>query len=49
VTLESKRRIFKRALDENWLLVFEHDASQAWGHLDFDEKGGYRLRDASSR
>ena len=43
VTLESKRRIFKRALDEKWLLIFEHDADVAWGHLDYDAKG-YRLR-----
>lgn len=46
VTLESKRRLFKRALDEQWLLVFEHDATVAWGHLQHDGKN-YRLGDAT--
>ena len=46
VTLESKRRLFKRALDENWLMVFEHDASIAWGHIENDGKS-YRLRASS--
>ena len=27
VTLETKRRILKQAVDENWLLIFEHDAT----------------------
>ncbi len=38
VTLETKRRILKRALDDRWLLVFEHDAITAWGHLEHDGK-----------
>ena len=38
VTLESKRRILRRALDEHWLLVFEHDASVAWGRVAHDGK-----------
>ncbi len=46
VTLESKRRLFKRALDEQWLLVFEHDATVAWGQLQHDGKN-YRLGDAA--
>jgi glyoxylase-like metal-dependent hydrolase (beta-lactamase superfamily II) len=33
-TLESRRAIYKRAADEKWLLVFEHDATTAWGRLD---------------
>ena len=33
-TLESRRSIYRRATDENWLLVFEHDATTAWGRLD---------------
>ena len=38
VTLESKRRILKHALEEQWLLVFEHDASTAWGRVAHDGK-----------
>ena len=33
VTLETKRRILARARDEEWLLVFEHDASTGWARL----------------
>jgi glyoxylase-like metal-dependent hydrolase (beta-lactamase superfamily II) len=38
VTLETKRRIMRRALDEDWLLVFEHDAATPWGRVAFDGK-----------
>jgi len=38
VSLETKRRVFKGALDEGWLLIFEHDASTAWCKLGFDGK-----------
>jgi glyoxylase-like metal-dependent hydrolase (beta-lactamase superfamily II) len=34
VTLESKRGLWTRAREENWLLVFEHDPEVAWGRLD---------------
>jgi glyoxylase-like metal-dependent hydrolase (beta-lactamase superfamily II) len=34
VTLESKRELLKRAREEQWLLVFEHDPTTAWGRLD---------------
>ncbi|HVF40914.1 MAG TPA: MBL fold metallo-hydrolase [Gemmatimonadaceae bacterium] len=47
VTLETKRRILKQAEDEEWLLVFEHDASVAWGRVQHDGKG-YRLKSGSS-
>ncbi len=43
VTLETKRRILARAAAEEWLLIFEHDARTAWGHLDPAEKT-YALR-----
>ncbi|MDQ4079295.1 MAG: MBL fold metallo-hydrolase [Gemmatimonadota bacterium] len=33
VTLETKRRILRRAVDEGWIVVFEHDASVAWGRV----------------
>jgi glyoxylase-like metal-dependent hydrolase (beta-lactamase superfamily II) len=42
VTLESKRRVLREALDERWLLVFEHDPEVLWGHVEHDGKG-YRL------
>ncbi|HWJ13133.1 MAG TPA: hypothetical protein VNS10_05275 [Gemmatimonadaceae bacterium] len=38
VTLETKRRILKRAVDERWLVVFEHDASTPWSRLAHDGK-----------
>lgn len=33
-TLESRRAIYKRAAEEDWLLIFEHDARVPWGRLD---------------
>jgi glyoxylase-like metal-dependent hydrolase (beta-lactamase superfamily II) len=36
VTLESKRGLWKRALEEEWLLIFEHDPRVPWGRLDPD-------------
>ena len=44
VTLETKRRILKQAMEEDWLLIFEHDATMAWGRIEHDGKA-YRLRD----
>jgi hypothetical protein len=38
VTLETKRRILKQAVEENWLLIFEHDASVPWGRVRHDGK-----------
>jgi glyoxylase-like metal-dependent hydrolase (beta-lactamase superfamily II) len=38
VTLETKRRILKRAVDEDWLVVFEHDAKTAWTKIGDDGK-----------
>jgi glyoxylase-like metal-dependent hydrolase (beta-lactamase superfamily II) len=38
-TLESKRAILKRAVDEDWLLVFEHDARVTSGRVMVDGKG----------
>lgn len=42
VTLEAKRRILKQAVDEQWLLIFEHDAVVPWGRVEHDGKS-YRL------
>ena len=38
VTMESKRELLKRAEAENWLLVFEHDPTIAWGRVKHDGK-----------
>jgi glyoxylase-like metal-dependent hydrolase (beta-lactamase superfamily II) len=38
VTLETKRHILKRAVDEDWLVVFEHDATTAWSKIEHDGK-----------
>ncbi len=39
VTLESKRRLWQQARDEEWLLIFEHDPRIPWGKLDEDARG----------
>ena len=44
ITLESKRALWRRARDEDWLLIFEHDAVVPWGRLDPDRDA---LREAS--
>jgi glyoxylase-like metal-dependent hydrolase (beta-lactamase superfamily II) len=38
VTLETKRRVLKRAVEDEWLVVFEHDASTPWSRLVHDGK-----------
>ena len=38
-TLESKRRILGRAIDEHWLVVFGHDKDLQAGYLGRDAKG----------
>jgi len=43
VTLESKRVILARAVKEDWLVVFEHDAERAWTRIEHDGKA-YRPR-----
>jgi len=46
VTLETKRRILRQAEEEEWLLIFEHDAIVPWGRIEHDGKG-YRLKPES--
>ena len=46
VTLETKRGILKQALEEQWLLIFEHDATIACGRVEQDGKA-YRLADGA--
>jgi hypothetical protein len=41
VTLESKRALLSRAESEKWLLIFEHDAFNAWGHVVRDGRKAY--------
>jgi glyoxylase-like metal-dependent hydrolase (beta-lactamase superfamily II) len=43
-TLESKRTLLRRALDEAWLLVSTHDPWLAWGYLEPDGRS-VTLRD----
>ncbi len=42
VTLESKRTLLAKAAANDWLMVFEHDATHAWGRIEHDGKA-YRL------
>jgi glyoxylase-like metal-dependent hydrolase (beta-lactamase superfamily II) len=42
-TLETKRSMWKRAVEEDWLLIFEHDAFVSSGRVERDGKGfGFR-------
>lgn len=43
VTLETKRAILRQAEEEEWLLIFEHDATVPWGRIEHDGKS-YRLK-----
>jgi glyoxylase-like metal-dependent hydrolase (beta-lactamase superfamily II) len=38
-TIESRKRYYSRAIPENWLTMFTHDASVAWSYLSKDERG----------
>ncbi len=39
VTLETKRAVWREASAEGWLVMFEHDASHAWGRIVADGRG----------
>jgi glyoxylase-like metal-dependent hydrolase (beta-lactamase superfamily II) len=39
VTLETKRRVWAEAASEGWTVMFEHDASHAFGRIVSDGKG----------
>jgi glyoxylase-like metal-dependent hydrolase (beta-lactamase superfamily II) len=39
VTLESKRALWREAVAGGWLVIFEHDATVAWGRISHGEKG----------
>lgn len=36
VTLETKRRVLGQAAAQDWLMIFEHDASTPWTHIRHD-------------
>jgi len=44
-TLETKRALFRRALDENWLLIWGHDRDHMAGRLGVDKDGNYVVRE----
>ena len=48
VTLETKRRILKQAVDERWLLIFEHDATVPWGRIQHDGKAYSLVADSGT-
>ncbi|MDB4912472.1 MAG: beta-lactamase domain protein [Gemmatimonadetes bacterium] len=39
VTLETKRRLWNEAASDAWSVIFEHDATNAWGKIVHDGKG----------
>lgn len=39
VTLESKRALWKDVAEGGWLVIYEHDASNAWGRVRLGPKG----------
>jgi glyoxylase-like metal-dependent hydrolase (beta-lactamase superfamily II) len=43
VTLESKRALLRRVVEEDWTVIFEHDPIVAWGRVQSDAKA-YSLR-----
>jgi hypothetical protein len=47
VTLESKRGMLKRVVEEDWTVIFEHDALVPWGRVESGPKA-YSLRPESA-
>jgi glyoxylase-like metal-dependent hydrolase (beta-lactamase superfamily II) len=44
-TLETKRALFRRAVDENWLLLWGHDRDHMGGRLGVDKDGNFVVRE----
>jgi glyoxylase-like metal-dependent hydrolase (beta-lactamase superfamily II) len=44
-TLETKRALFRRALEESWLLIWGHDRDHMAGRLGLDKDGNYVVRE----
>ncbi|MEO0226370.1 MAG: hypothetical protein ABIL05_05410 [candidate division WOR-3 bacterium] len=42
-TIEQKKVFLKRAIDERWLLIFEHDPKIRMAHLE-EENGEFKLQ-----
>jgi glyoxylase-like metal-dependent hydrolase (beta-lactamase superfamily II) len=47
-TLETKRRILGRAIDERWLVIFGHDKDLQAGYLGYDAKGQITVTERSA-
>jgi glyoxylase-like metal-dependent hydrolase (beta-lactamase superfamily II) len=47
-TLETKRWVLDRALEERWLLLFEHDPVVQAGYIRRDQDGKYFLREVTA-
>jgi glyoxylase-like metal-dependent hydrolase (beta-lactamase superfamily II) len=39
VVIETKRELWRRATEEEWLLIFQHDERLPWGFLEADRRG----------
>jgi len=48
VTLETKRSVLAKAVEEDWILAFEHDPSVAWGRAVESSRGRVELVDLES-
>lgn len=44
ITLEEKKRVLQQAVEESWILVFEHDPYRAAGKVQLSDKG-YSLKE----
>ena len=44
-TVETKRALFRRAVDENWLLLWGHDRDHMGGRLGVDKDGTFVVRE----
>jgi glyoxylase-like metal-dependent hydrolase (beta-lactamase superfamily II) len=44
-TVDTKRALFKRALEEDWLLLWGHDRDHMGGRLRLDKDGNFEIRE----
>jgi hypothetical protein len=44
-TVETKRALFRRAVDESWLLLWGHDRDHMGGRLGVDKDGNFVVRE----
>jgi glyoxylase-like metal-dependent hydrolase (beta-lactamase superfamily II) len=45
ITIDEKKSILPRAFEENWILVFEHDAFRQAAKIGLNHKGGFEYRE----